>query len=1129
MTSPLDILLWNVNGLSEKKKRLLHTIIKIFNINIIFLVETHKHTTFNKHNWQTLNFPLENKGFSISFNSQSTDIKIIKSTERYISFKIIQQNKRIKGILIYGYSKKNNNQITWWKSLKLNKYDLVLGDFNITLNDADRLNPNSQHYPTLEKFIMSELKGHDDLAQRFGRADPTFFRNWQPISRIDYIFLASHFSYYSTAFHTIPNFEGSDHSILLSRIQLNKKQARGRRIKKDFLQSQFFISNSKQLTDPGNASDWLSAKHLSFDKIFELQKKFKAELCATKFKIIKILKKIPKNSKKFLKYSNALQTIIEEEQKLIRCHQSIGDVRYKDNPSKSLSTILGRKSNSSAISQIKYKDKLTSNKKEILSFFVDYYSNLYKFKEINERKLRDILKTCWIPPSIDYSNLMKVITLEELEESISKASPSKASGPDGFSNIIYRNINDNALQLLLKQMNDCLKSLALPNEWKLSHIVTFHKGGDKTLIDNRRPISLLNNDYKIFSRIIAHRLSQFINLLIDRGQVGFIPGRIPSDNIILLDILLKDHNNIIVNLDFKKAFDSISHRTLIIILEHLNFPGTFIQLITNMLSDCFAFVKIDDHLSDAIPLQIGVRQGDILSPVLFALAIEIFQKMALFYSPRLDPPVINNCLIPPLMYADDISFATCSQRGLDGWLELITSIKEITGLELNYSKSSIVTKRDITSPFTKATKFKYLGIHFDSNGIINGCKERINSIQNNLKGWHNPSFNIFQKLTIIKSYALPIINYDSFLCEIECPSLFSSLTSFLWKHSKRTIVSSSRSKKPMKFGGLDLWDLELRFKACRANTLEKLRFNEESKINSIYRKQFHISNLLKKSPDLPVSLLRFHKEWWECLPSTSELPNNHPAEDPDFNLDNYRSVKSFYQALCQKTDILDPKWTPRQLKLIRQRIPITKLFSNIKNLPNRKHADFMWTYLQGGLPFNHKKLCQHCNIALTYDHIFYKCNLLKDTRLFATTFINAICPSFIFPPDPRRKLPRDPIPFVWEETNILKIIGFGSKFHPLVALSTALLHAIWIIHCRTSHEGGTSPLHWISQDFTSAINALFQYISHSPIPPPKKDKLREQLHKDWKVDTLWKHTQSALLIPKFPPIQPEPPAHNSFN
>lgn len=71
-----------------------------------------------------------------------------------------------------------------------------------------------------------------------------------------------------------------------------------------------------------------------------------------------------------------------------------------------------------------------------------------------------------------------------------------------------------------------------PNpQFSHSYITVIPKPGkDPSILDNYRPIALLNSDYKIFTKILASRLSRIIPKLINRDQVGFVPGRHSGDN-----------------------------------------------------------------------------------------------------------------------------------------------------------------------------------------------------------------------------------------------------------------------------------------------------------------------------------------------------------------------------------------------------------------------------------------------------------------------------------------------------------------------------------------------------------------------------------------------------------------------
>lgn len=102
----------------------------------------------------------------------------------------------------------------------------------------------------------------------------------------------------------------------------------------------------------------------------------------------------------------------------------------------------------------------------------------------------------------------------------------------------------------------------LSSSQRASVISLIHKKGTLLNLDNYRPISLTNCDYKILAFVFAKRLQKIMNKLINRNQTGYIKGRFIGENArLVLDIYdYCEENNeegILLFTDFKKAFDSV--------------------------------------------------------------------------------------------------------------------------------------------------------------------------------------------------------------------------------------------------------------------------------------------------------------------------------------------------------------------------------------------------------------------------------------------------------------------------------------------------------------------------------------------------------------------------------------------
>ena len=167
----------------------------------------------------------------------------------------------------------------------------------------------------------------------------------------------------------------------------------------------------------------------------------------------------------------------------------------------------------------------------------------------------------------------------------------------------------------------------IPQEWKSANIVPIYKKGDKNLISNYRPISLLCLSAKIMERVIMDKLLVMTRDSLDNAQHGFLPGKSCSTNLITLtdDIANSLYNNIgtdIIYFDFAKAFDTVNHDLLLFKLkQNFQIDGRLLKFIANYLKDRRQRVILDNAFSDYRSVKSGVPQGSILGPLLFLLFI----------------------------------------------------------------------------------------------------------------------------------------------------------------------------------------------------------------------------------------------------------------------------------------------------------------------------------------------------------------------------------------------------------------------------------------------------------------------------------------------------------------------------
>ena len=145
--------------------------------------------------------------------------------------------------------------------------------------------------------------------------------------------------------------------------------------------------------------------------------------------------------------------------------------------------------------------------------------------------------------------------------------------------------------------------------WKIANVTPIFKKGDKQLIKNYRPISLLPICGKILEKIIFNNLYAYLhrNNLITKNYSGFRPGDSTTNQLLyLLDEIHQAFDSIkslevrAVFLDISKAFDKVWHDGLIFKLDQNGISGNLLRLLQNYLDDRKQRVAINGSYSDSL-------------------------------------------------------------------------------------------------------------------------------------------------------------------------------------------------------------------------------------------------------------------------------------------------------------------------------------------------------------------------------------------------------------------------------------------------------------------------------------------------------------------------------------------------
>uniref|UniRef100_A0A9J8CLD1 Reverse transcriptase domain-containing protein n=1 Tax=Cyprinus carpio carpio TaxID=630221 RepID=A0A9J8CLD1_CYPCA len=998
---------WNIKGCGSPIKRgKVMTYLKHHKVDIAFIQETH----FKGEEALKLKYGWVGHVFHSSFSSKRNGVVIL--VNKNLNFiptgevkddegRMVCVQATINGIavLLCNIYAPNIGDPNFFYELNKTLGDMdaqiiLAGDFNQVWDPfIDKSKFREQTYPKDRTAIhmMSEDNGLVDIWRLVNPREKeyTFYSHCHKShSRIDMFLISRNMTKHVT--HCKINAIAlSDHAAVKLGIDINcDKERKGRwRLNTSLLSHEAFVASLKEdlksffeintgSTDR-RSTEWEASKAYVRGKIIAYASKRKRE---DRDRIQELDNKI-KNYEKELsqRFSNQLyQDICKLKFELQEIYNKkveyalfrLGTTFYEEGEKtgKLLARQLKQKNTCNLITGIKKGNTIVTSTKEINDVLQKFYKDLYT-ADINPKKEELLsffskLKMPKLSPE-EMNKLEGPITELEVRKAVSVMRNGKSAGLDGLPVEYYKQYIDLLASTLTEVYNEAYASGSLPSSFNDALIsVIPKKDRDATEPSNYRPISLINVDCKILSKILALRLEKVLSNIINPDQVGFMMNRSSTDNMRRLLHLIwlnreKTDPIVALSLDAEKAFDRVHWEFLFTTLLNFGFGPCFIKWVQTLYKTPKACVITNGKVSPSFDLTRGTRQGCPLSPLLFNITLEPL-AIAIRANTNIPGAQGGNKEHKLFLYADDIlALVKDPDKSLPHLMETVQSYSKVSGYKINWKKSEATPISGICNA-SMVTKFgfswiprgiKYLGIkisrELEEIPMLN-LAPLLQNIRNNLDKWGRIQLTLWGKVNIIKMAVSSQLNYVLMMLPITVPQLIFNqydmmVKRFLW-NGKRPRIKLNKLCASRDKGGLGLPDPRLYQISFEMAKLAK-HWNNNTQLDWVtiektlswpYSPIEHLSQCLNTTTN---PIMKHSREVWAKIHKMHKLSH---CRQP------YSSLW-YNSAICVgKSPIYWKKWHLNGLctvtDLFEQGVFLS--YNNLVQKYNLKGKDHFWKYLQ---------------------------------------------------------------------------------------------------------------------------------------------------------------------------------------
>ena len=412
----------------------------------------------------------------------------------------------------------------------------------------------------------------------------------------------------------------------------------------------------------------------------------------------------------------------------------------------------------------------------------------------------------------DAHRVLFTLSAEEIAQGLAGLHLGKAADAAGVFPEMLK-IGDWADEDLTRLINDMITRGEIPTAWTRAMIIPLYKHkGDAAVATNYRAIVITDIISKVFTRAVYTILNQELDPKLSESQAGFRQKRSLTDHVFVMRQLMEaarefDQPLYTAFIDIAKAYDGIPREALLAVLRRYGISDRVCQLITLLYRKTSARVRVGSDESEVFDIESGVKQGCILSTLLFNIYIDFVLRQVIpklqdkgiewhigtqsNFGLRREPGVVHetpptgwhSLLLNHLLYADDTTLVAKTFEDLTAMVKLLDEEFAIWGLKVSIKKTVLAAfnPREYRRPPVflhsesleqiprgKNKTFRFLGslLDFRAGSSEPDMMRRINLAQSvvaKLKRsvWRLPRLSIEGKMRSFKAMVLPVLLHGS--------------------------------------------------------------------------------------------------------------------------------------------------------------------------------------------------------------------------------------------------------------------------------------------------------------------------------------------------------------------------------